>query len=210
MSINYEELSNIRKKLSEYKNTSLLLVTKNRDSSLIEDLINKGYSEFGENRVQEAIEKFTILKSYKINLHLIGPLQTNKVKLALSTFDTIQTLDRLKLIKEISKVIDSNAHIKTKDYFIQVNIGDEDQKSGVNEKNLKDLYNSALSYNLKVSGLMCIPPADQKPDIYFEKLSILRNKLNPNLKLSMGMSSDYEIALRYKSDIVRIGSRIFN
>lgn len=210
MSINYEELSNIRKKLSEHKNTSLLLVTKNRDSSLIEDLINKGYSEFGENRVQEAIEKFTILKSYKINLHLIGPLQTNKVKLALSTFDTIQTLDRLKLIKEISKVIDSNAHIKTKDYFIQVNIGDEDQKSGVNEKNLKDLYNSALSYNLKVSGLMCIPPADQKPDIYFEKLSILRNKLNPNLKLSMGMSSDYEIALRYKSDIVRIGSRIFN
>ncbi len=186
-----------------------MLVTKNRPSNLVKDLIIKGYTNFGENRVQEAIEKFISLKDFKIKLHLIGPLQTNKVKLALNTFDTIQTLDRPKLIKEISKNINSNHNIKTNDYFIQVNIGNEPQKSGVNEKDLDSLYNLALSHELKISGLMCIPPADQKPEIYFEKLCNLKEKLNPNLQLSMGMSNDYEIALQYNSNIIRIGSRIF-
>ena len=209
MQINSEQLKEVDLKVKEYPNASLLIVTKNRPQSLVKLLISKGYNLFGENKVQEAKEKFSSLEHKNFNLHLIGPLQTNKVKLALTLFDTIQSIDRPKLIKEISKQINSDIKIKTNDYFIQVNIGQELQKSGVLPNEAKELYNFAISKNLKITGLMCIPPFDDEPNEYFEKMCILRDDINPKLKLSMGMSNDYEIALSINSNLVRVGSRIF-
>ena len=156
MDINYLELERISANLKKYPNASLLLVTKNRPQNIIKSLIDNGYTLFGENRVQEAIEKFSELKIKNLKLHLIGPLQTNKVKLALSTFDTIQSVDRKKLVKEISKQINSNNKFKTKNFFIQVNIGEESQKAGISINETLDLYQYAISENLKISGLMCI------------------------------------------------------
>ena len=209
MQINSEQLKEVDLKVKEYPNASLLIVTKNRPQSLVKLLISKGYNLFGENKVQEAKEKFSSLEHKNFDLHLIGPLQTNKVKLALTLFDTIQSIDRPKLIKEIAKQINSDIKIKTNDYFIQVNIGQELQKSGVLPNEAKELYKFAISKNLKIAGLMCIPPFDEEPNEYFEKMCILRDDINPKLKLSMGMSNDYEIALSINSNLVRVGSRIF-
>ena len=211
MSINFHQLSEINRNLKKYPNTSLLIVTKNRDVEIIKSLINEGYSNFGENKVQEAERKFSVINENKITIHLIGPLQTNKVKSALKLFNTIQTIDRIKLVREISKYLNSDhaSKIITKDFYIQVNIGKEDQKSGVPPKDLRELYDFSISNNLKITGLMCIPPFDSNPSIYFEEMNILKNSLNKNLKLSMGMSNDYEIALNYKSDLIRVGSKIF-
>ena len=209
MDINYLELERISANLKKYPNASLLLVTKNRPQNIIKSLIDNGYTLFGENRVQEAIEKFSELKINNLDLHLIGPLQTNKVKLALSTFDTIQSVDRKKLVKEISKQINSNNKFKTKNFFIQVNIGEESQKAGISINETLDLYQYAISENLKISGLMCIPPLDKNPDSYFKKMIELRDHINPKLMLSMGMSNDYEVALSLQSDLIRVGSRIF-
>jgi pyridoxal phosphate enzyme (YggS family) len=209
LQINSEQLKEVDLKVKEYPNASLLIVTKNRPQSLVKLLISKGYNLFGENKVQEAKEKFSSLEHKNFDLHLIGPLQTNKVKLALTLFDTIQSIDRPKLIKEIVKQINSDIKIKTNDYFIQVNIGQELQKSGVLPNEAKELYNFAISKNLKITGLMCIPPFDDEPSEYFEKMCILRDDINPKLKLSMGMSNDYEIALSINSNLVRVGSRIF-
>ena len=209
MQINSEQLKEVDLKVKKYPNASLLIVTKNRPQSLVKLLISKGYNLFGENKVQEAKEKFSSLEHKNFDLHLIGPLQTNKVKLALTLFDTIQSIDRPKLIKEIAKQINSDIKIKTNDYFIQVNIGQELQKSGVLPNEAKELYNFAISKNLKITGLMCIPPFDDEPNEYFEKMCILRDDINPKLKLSMGMSNDYEIALSINSNLVRVGSRIF-
>ena len=209
MQINSEQLKEVDLKVKEYPNASLLIVTKNRPQSLVKLLISKGYNLFGENKVQEAKEKFSSLEHKNFDLHLIGPLQTNKVKLALTLFDTIQSIDRPKLIKEIAKQINSDIKIKTNDYFIQVNIGQELQKSGVLPNEAKELYNFAISKNLRITGLMCIPPFDDEPNEYFEKMCILRDDINPKLKLSMGMSNDYEIALSINSNLVRVGSRIF-
>ncbi|MDC3172939.1 YggS family pyridoxal phosphate-dependent enzyme [Alphaproteobacteria bacterium] len=209
MEINYDELKKVKTNVGEYPNSSLLLVTKNRPQSLIKLLIENGHFLFGENRVQEAKEKFSSLDENNIELHLIGPLQTNKVKLALSIFNTIQSIDRPKLVKEISKQIDSSDKIKTKNYYIQVNIGEESQKAGTSINETRDLYQYAISENLEISGLMCIPPFEVKPDSYFKKMIELRDDIDPKLKLSMGMSNDYEVALSYHSDLVRVGSRIF-
>ena len=209
MDINYLELERISANLKKYPNASLLLVTKNRPQNIIKSLIDNGYTLFGENRVQEAIEKFSELKINNLDLHLIGPLQTNKVKLALSTFDTIQSVDRKKLVKEISKQINSNNKFKTKNFFIQVNVGEEPQKAGISINETLDLYKYAISENLKISGLMCIPPLDKNPDSYFKKMIELRDLINPKLMLSMGMSNDYEVALSLQSDLIRVGSRIF-
>ena len=181
MIINYDELNRISVKVKKYPNASLLLVTKNRPQSIIKLLIDEGYSLFGENRVQEAHEKFSDLEGRNIKLHLIGPLQTNKVKLALTLFDTIQSIDRPKLVKEISKHINSDRNIKTRDFFIQVNIGEESQKAGVSLNETKDLYEYAISEKLKISGLMCIPPFDEKPDNYFKKMSYLRDNIDKSL-----------------------------
>jgi len=209
LQINSEQLKEVDLKVKEYPNASLLIVTKNRPQSLVKLLISKGYNLFGENKVQEAKEKFSSLEHKNFNLHLIGPLQTNKVKLALTLFDTIQSIDRPKLIIEIAKQINSDIKIKTNDYFIQVNIGQELQKSGVLPNEAKELYKFAISKNLKIAGFMCIPPFDEEPNEYFEKMCILRDDINPKLRLSMGMSNDYEIALSINSNLVRVGSRIF-
>ena len=211
MNINFDQLSKIKNNLKKSPNSSLLIVTKNRNIETIKDLIKEGYLSFGENKVQEAENKFSDINNNNLKLHLIGPLQTNKVKSALRLFNTIQTVDRPKLVKEISKYLNSNNDLKimTKDFYIQVNIGKEEQKSGVLPHDLKNLYDFSISNNLKIIGLMCIPPFEDDPSIYFKEMNSLKNSLNNGLKLSMGMSNDYEIALSYKSDLIRIGSKIF-
>ncbi len=209
MSVNYKQLDRINKTLENFPSAKLQIVTKNRDIETIKELIEKGYSLFGENKVQEANEKFKDLNASNLDLHLIGPLQTNKVKLALQVFNTIQSIDREKLVNEIVKV-KNKSEIKTVDFFIQVNIGEEEQKSGVLPNNLERLYNHCINQNLNISGLMCIPPLGDNAKSYFDKIRSLRDKLNLNLKLSMGMSSDYEISLNCGSNLIRVGSLIFN
>ena len=209
MSINYKQLDRINKTLENFPSAKLQIVTKNRDIKTIKELIEKGYSLFGENKVQEANEKFKDFNASNLDLHLIGPLQTNKVKLALQVFNTIQSIDREKLVDEIVKV-KNKSEIKTVDFFIQVNIGEEEQKSGVLPNNLERLYNHCINQNLNISGLMCIPPLGDNAKSYFDKIRSLRDKLNLNLKLSMGMSSDYEISLNCGSNLIRVGSIIFN
>lgn len=210
MSINYIELEKILNLLTQYQKSKLLIVTKNRDQKDIQSLIQKGHNLFGENRVQEAKKKFELIKKDSIKLHLIGPLQTNKVKDALQLFDVIQTLDRPKLIDEIFNHISHNKKVLTKDFYIQVNIGNEMQKSGVATEELKDFYDYAKLKKLNVVGLMCIPPVSELPNTFFTEMVNLKNKINQDLKLSMGMSSDYEIALKRGSDLIRVGSKIFH
>ena len=167
-----------------------------------------GHIDFGENKVQEAIEKWTEVKSNKpdIKLHLIGKLQTNKVKLAIQLFDYIHSIDNKKLAKKIAdEEIKQNKKIKL---FIQVNIGKEDQKSGVDPSNLFDLYKYCKELNLNVVGLMCIPPFNEETDKYFKEMKNLRDKLSLS-ELSMGMSSDYLNAALNSSTYLRIGSSIF-
>ena len=210
MTINTEALNQIEKNLEAYPKTKLLIVTKNQNFDDIDNLISMGYRLFGENRVQEAAKKYSNFNNNQYRLHLIGPLQTNKVKQALGLFDTIQSIDRLKLVHEIVKQINASDDTrKTKSFFIQVNIGQEEQKSGVDPKNVIEFYNMCKKNNLEIEGLMCIPPNDNNPEIYFDKMKKIRDSINSNLKLSMGMSDDYEISLKYDTNIVRIGSKIF-
>ena len=197
--------------IQDYNLTKLLIVSKNQSLDDVKALIDKGYKIFGENKVQEAKKKFQELDNlFKINLHLIGPLQTNKVKEALHLFNTIQSVDREKLVDEISKFINKKDEIKTKSFYIQINIGSEEQKSGVDKAQFKDFYHYALAKNLNIEGLMCIPPNDTNANEYFREMNEIRKKINPNLKLSMGMSNDYQIALEHQSNLIRIGSLIFN
>ena len=209
MSINYQQLEKINKFLKNFPSARLQIVTKNRDSKIIKDLIDKGYRLFGENKVQEANEKYKNFALENLRLHLIGPLQTNKVRAALELFNTIESIDREKLVKEIVKV-QNNFKTKTSNFFIQVNIGEEEQKSGVLPENLDYLYAMCVQNSLNISGLMCIPPMGDNAKSYFDKIRSLRDKLNLNLKLSMGMSSDYEISLNCGSNLIRVGSLIFN
>tara|TARA_B100001057_G_scaffold360221_1_gene362517 strand:+ start:3166 stop:3795 length:630 start_codon:yes stop_codon:yes gene_type:complete len=208
MNINYDQLKDINNTLKNYPDAKLQIVTKNRDYETIMELINKGYNLFGENKVQEAQEKFKNIKETNLDLHLIGPLQSNKVKIALQIFDCIQSIDREKLVNEISKYKDK-INTKTKRYFIQINIGEESQKSGVHPKNLKDLYEICINKKLNVEGLMCIPPFDEPSGDYFTEMKFLRDSLNTNLSLSMGMSNDYKVSLKCGSNLIRVGSRIF-
>ena len=215
MSVNlniYQEiLSNIN---SFQKKTDLLVVSKNRSlNDIMPCIIEEKHRIFGENRIQEAEKKFLpeVISNFDINLHLIGPLQTNKVDKALGLFNTIQTVDRPKLVNEIHKSIQKQKFpIITKNFYLQVNIGNEPQKSGILVDQLLELYEKCLKFNLNIMGLMCIPPANVQPDPYFEKMLILRDDLNSELKLSMGMSNDYEVALKFNSDIIRIGSLLFS
>ena len=197
--------------IQDYNLTKLLIVSKNQSLDDVKILIDKGYKIFGENKVQEAKKKFQELDNlFKINLHLIGPLQTNKVKEALHLFNTIQSVDREKLVDEISKFINKKEEIKTKSFYIQINIGSEDQKSGIDKSEFKDFYHYALAKDLNIEGLMCIPPNDTNTNEYFREMNDIRKKINPTLKLSMGMSNDYQIALEHQSNLIRIGSLIFN
>ena len=209
MSINFDQLSQIHETLKKFPKARLQIVTKNRSSEIIKKLISNNYYLFGENKVQEAKEKFVNIERENIELHLIGPLQTNKVKLALQIFDTIQSVDRIKLVNEIVKY-QTNIETKTRDYFIQINIGREDQKAGVQPDSTQELYDICIEKGLMIAGLMCIPPINKEPEVYFNKMKELRDNINPNLKLSMGMSADYKISLMCGSDLVRVGSRIFN
>ena len=194
-----------------FDKSRLLIVTKNQSVDDIKELINSGFRLFGENRVQEAKLKFSSLNNFEeINLHLIGPLQTNKVKEALMLFDTIESIDRKKLVDEIFKVTNKALKIKTNNYYIQINIGSEDQKFGVDKSEVFELYEYAISKYLNIEGLMCIPPNTSSPEKYFKEMNLIRDDLDKSLKLSMGMSNDYLSALKNNSDIVRIGSLIFN
>ena len=211
MCINYKNLSKIKVLLEEYEDCELLIVTKNQGQNKVLDLLKENHFLFGENRVQEAFMKFEKLKiKYpKLKLHLIGPLQTNKAKAALNLFDTIQSIDRKKLIDVISSLLKLDHQYETKNFFIQVNIGEEFQKFGVSPEETKSLYDYAVEKGLKVKGLMCIPPANHKAEIYFQKLFKIKESINKNLKLSMGMSSDYEVAVKEGSNLIRVGSIIF-
>ena len=211
MTINSEELNKIVKDLENYPSSSLLIVTKNRSLDTVKNLIEMGYYSFGENKVQEAKDKFSFINKQQYELHLIGPLQSNKVKLALSLFDTIQTLDREKLVLEIAKQIKNNIdRILTKKFLIQVNIGEEKQKSGIEPDNVLKLYDLCSEHNINVSGLMCIPPNDQNPEPYFMDMVKIRDSIDKKLMLSMGMSSDYQLSLKCGSNMIRVGSRIFS
>tara|TARA_B100001059_G_C17724111_1_gene522440 strand:+ start:444 stop:1085 length:642 start_codon:yes stop_codon:yes gene_type:complete len=193
----------------KYTKAKLMIVSKNRPTSSIREALNEGALLFGENKVQEADAKFEELRAEfsNINLHLIGPLQTNKVKQALKIFDVIQSVDREKLVKEISKNLSGST--RTKNFYIQVNIGREDQKSGVDPDSTKTFYDYAIGQGLNITGLMCLPPNNEDPDFFFKKMIELRNKINHDLLLSMGMSGDYLVALENKTDLVRIGSKFF-
>ena len=171
-------------------------------------LIQYGHLEYGENKVQEAITKWTEVKLAKpnIKLHLIGKLQTNKVKFALKLFDYIHSVDTKKLAKKIAdEQTKQNKKIKI---FLQVNIGNEKQKSGINKDNLNDLYSYCKNLNLDVVGLMCIPPIDHNTENFFKEMKLLTKKLNL-LELSMGMSADYIEAAKNSATYIRIGSNIF-
>ena len=171
-------------------------------------LIEYGHIDFGENKVQEALDKWTEIKSKKSNikLHMIGKLQTNKVKFAVKLFDFIHSVDSKKLAKKIAdEQIKINKKIKI---FIQVNIGDEDQKSGVNKNEINELISYCKQINLDLIGLMCIPPANNDTQKYFEEMH-MTNKNFSFQELSMGMSSDYLKASENSATYLRIGSSIF-
>ena len=211
MTINFKILDQIKSNLKKFDKADLLIVSKNQTSNDVQELINQGFKIFGENRVQEASKKFgNIVNIEKIELHLIGPLQTNKVKDALILFNTIQSIDRKKLVDSIAKVSTSLKNKKTNSYYIQVNIGSETQKSGVSQSDVADLYRYAIDKGLKVIGLMCIPPIGSNSEIFFKEMNTIKNKINPKLFLSMGMSNDYLVALNHKSNLIRVGSLIFN
>ena len=207
-----QNLNNIKDRIKQnsqsYNNINIIAVSKTFAIDKIAPLLNHGHKDFGENKVQEAIEKWTEVKSNNssIKLHLIGKLQTNKVKHALKIFDYIHSLDSKKLAK---KIADEQLKLSKKiKIFIQVNIGSEEQKSGVSVEELEDLYKFSASLNLDVIGLMCIPPENKNPDDYFKKLNSLNNSLGLN-ELSMGMSSDYISAINNNATHLRIGSEIF-
>ena len=171
-------------------------------------LIEYGHIHYGENKVQEAQEKWSEIKSNnkKIKLHLIGKLQTNKVKISLKLFDFIHSLDNEKLAKKISDE-QKKQNLKPK-IFIQVNIGNESQKSGIHVNKLDEFYNYCIALNLNIVGIMCIPPIDEDPEISFLRMNFLKKKMN-FIELSMGMSADYLDAIKYNSTFLRIGSSIF-
>ena len=183
----------------------IIAVSKTFKIDHIIHLINHGHIHFGENTVQEALEKWEEIKKKndKIKLHLIGKLQTNKVKFAVKLFDYIHSLDSEKLAKKIASFENNNLKI-----FIQVNIGNEEQKSGINVNDLFEFYNYCKKLKLNIIGLMCIPPLDGDTNIYFKKMLELKNEYNFN-ELSMGMSSDYLDALGFEASFIRIGSSIF-
>ena len=195
-------------KLNINNNPKIVAVSKTFKIDKILPLIEHGHIDYGENKVQEAVEKWTETKKIKpkVRLHMIGKLQTNKVKFAVQIFDYIHSVDSEKLAKKIAD--EQNKINKKIKIFLQINIGDENQKSGINKNNVKQLVNYCKEIGLDLIGLMCIPPADIDPEEYFEEM----NKLNENLNfsdLSMGMSSDFLKAAKYHSTYLRIGSSIF-
>ncbi len=191
-----------------YKVPKIIAVSKTFGMDKILPLIEYGHVDFGENKVQEAIEKWGELKlsNNNIKLHLIGGLQTNKVKLAVKLFDYIHSVDSEKLAKKIS--VEQQKQKKKVRIFIQVNIGNESQKFGVDKLLVPELCYYCKTLDLEVVGLMCIPPLNEPSEIYFKEMKELNKKLNFE-ELSMGMSSDYLNAIKNSATYVRIGSNIF-
>ena len=202
---------NIKVKLSEININNypkIIAVSKTFKLDKIMPLIDYGHKDFGENKVQEAVEKWTEVKKKnpEIQLHMIGKLQTNKVKFAVKLFDYIHSVDSQKLAK---KIADEQRKINKKiKIFLQINIGDENQKSGINTNDLKQLVDYCKEINLNLIGLMCIPPNNINPEFYFEEMKNLNQALDLK-QLSMGMSSDYLIAAMKQSTFIRVGSGIF-
>ena len=186
----------------------MIAVSKTFSEESILPLIDFGHSEFGENKVQEAQKKWLPLKRrYKnLKLHMLGKLQTNKVKHAVEIFDYIHSLDSLKLANKISKEIQKKS--KKIKIFIQVNLGEEKQKSGISPADLEQFYKDCLTLKLDVIGTMCIPPENLDPKPFFKDLLELNKKMNLS-EISMGMSNDYLDAIEYKSTYLRIGQGIF-
>jgi len=204
-------VNSIKQELEGQKNIifpKIIAVSKTFQLERIIPLIEYGHLDYGENKVQEALDKWSEIKKEnpKIKLHLIGGLQTNKVKFALKIFDYIHSVDSKKLAKKIAdEQIKQNKKVKL---FIQVNIGNEEQKSGVSKIDLVDLFNYCKDLNLEVVGLMCIPPVDKDSNQYFKEMNLLNQNLRLK-ELSMGMSSDFLKASIQSATFLRIGSAIF-
>ena len=195
-------------KLNIKNNPKTIAVSKTFKIEKILPLIEHGHLDFGENKVQEAVEKWTEIKKIhsSIKLHMIGKLQTNKVKLAVQLFDYIHSVDNEKLARKIAleqAKIDKKVKI-----FLQVNIGDENQKSGIDKGEVEQLVSVCKEIDLNVVGLMCIPPINVDPEYYFSEMNKLKKDLGL-VELSMGMSSDYLKAVKHLSTYIRVGSSIF-
>lgn len=202
-------LENIKTKLVNYQKAKIIAVSKTFSAENIVPLLEYGHRHFGENKVQEALLKWPDLKErYKnINLHMIGKLQTNKVKFLFPHFDYVHSLDSIKLAEKISKEELKNK--KKLKIFIQVNLGSENQKNGVSISELPTLYEQSIKkFDLNIVGLMCIPPKDGSASDYFKELKNLNKQHNLN-ELSMGMSQDYLDAANVGATYLRIGSEIF-
>ena len=199
----------IKSKFGNIKNPNIIAVSKTFPVNEIEPLIKNGHIHFGENKVQEAVDKWTDIKSSfeHLKLHMIGKLQTNKVKYVVPLFDYIHSVDNLKLAEKISQQQLKNNKIMN--LFIQINIGNENQKTGILIDQLDNFYDKCTKdLGLNIIGLMCLPPNDDNSSIYFTKMQQLVKKLK--LKdISMGMSNDYLEAINYQSTYLRIGSKIF-
>ena len=203
-------LISIQKEIQQINsNTKIIAVSKTFSLEKIKPIIDSNHTHFGENKVQEALEKWSKIKenNRNIKLHLIGKLQTNKVKYCLPLFDYIHSLDSIKLADKIAnEQVKKNFKPKI---FLQINIGDEQQKSGINFKDTETLYTKIKNdFDLNIVGLMCIPPNVSNTKPFFEKMSQISKKLNLN-ELSMGMSNDYLDAAKNSATFVRIGSKIF-
>jgi len=202
----FNEIKDFLKKTNNI--TKIVAISKNHPIESILQAINSGVYIFGENRVQEAQEKFQKIKQKnpKIELHLTGPLQSNKVKTAISLFDVFHTLDREKIAREFSKHLEP---LENKKIFLQVNTGKEKSKSGIFPEDVKDfLFFLKDEMRLNIQGLMCIPPIDEEPSHHFSRLKMLaiENKIN---ELSIGMSDDYEKALEFDPKYIRLGTVLF-
>ena len=198
----------IKSKVNLDKLAQIIAVSKTFPIENILPLIEHGHLHYGENKVQEALDKWTEIKkkNNNIKIHLIGKLQTNKVKFAMSIFDYIHSVDSEKLAIKISD--EQIKQEKKPKMFIQVNIGNEEQKSGINQHNLNDFYKLCKNLNLDIIGTMCIPPNDDNTEKYFSMMSEINQTLNFK-ELSMGMSGDYLLAIENNATFIRVGSKIF-
>jgi len=194
---------------NEIKMPEIIAVSKTFSLSDILPVINHGQIHFGENKVQEAMDKWKSLKNdfQHIKLHMLGKLQTNKVKYVIQLFDYLHSLDNIKLAEKIS--IEQKKKNKKLKIFIQVNIGNEEQKNGIEISQIENFYEKCINdLELNIVGLMCLPPNNEKSSLYFSKMNELKKKLNLS-ELSMGMSKDYIEAIKNNSTFLRIGSKIF-
>jgi len=198
----------IKSKVNHDKLPKIIVVSKTFPIESVLPLIEHGHIHYGENKVQEALDKWSDIKNQNstIKLHLIGGLQTNKVKFALKIFDYIHSLDSEKLANKIAD--EQLKQGKKPKIFIQVNIGNEEQKSGINKEKLYDYYKFCKNLNLDIIGTMCIPPNDENTENFFSEMSKINKELNFK-ELSMGMSGDYDQAIQNNATYIRIGSKIF-